>query len=386
MFSRTAFTPEFVDHARAFNGWPKEASIAQWYAARNVPFLRNNVYSRITRGMPASRKQISKVIAYLLDDAQKNDPERRALNVYLASRMNDDPAKVTLTQVLAMTTVAPTFLDVMGLGEPVLKWVFSDVVNPSKHVRLFEPDEEDKVREAIIWMYVEAGRHMVSPKLNSIQALAAGEKRIDRKLAVYQDAAVAWWRKHPWTVVQAVGPRKSLGMAIALPVRLEVYDRVRAGELRTYEVEPEDLMENSDSIIIEGLTMQPPDGPQERLSSPNLCLVMAMLCQQAWLSRMPGIGEERPLRLLTFRGTPLNARRAERFGYRVTGTFQRKLNIEFMERTLYLDGKGLKDSWLVGIWKGVQKHMVCSGRFDATPQPPSPTIVVRPDAVKTIVS
>lgn len=86
-----------------------------------------------------------------------------------------------------------------------------------------------------------------------------------------------------------------------------------------------------------------------------LRIFAAILCQEAHLSDLPGIGYEIPLRLLAFVGTPKTRRRAMRAGHKPTNTFMHGTDIEFLEQQLLLDKRGHRDWAIWGIWTGLQK-------------------------------
>lgn len=97
-----------------------------------------------------------------------------------------------------------------------------------------------------------------------------------------------------------------------------------------------------------------------------LRIFAAILCQEAHLSDVPGIGHEVPLRLLAFAGTPKTRKRALRAGYRPTNTFMYGTDIEFLEKKLMVDKRGHREWPLWGIWTGLQKATA-----NLTPRPAS---------------
>jgi len=84
----------------------------------------------------------------------------------------------------------------------------------------------------------------------------------------------------------------------------------------------------------------------------------AMLCQKAWLSTVPEIGNRVPLRLLGPMGTKKNKWRMQMAGYWPTGTRVFDIpDVEFMERFFTIRAKRLLDgvdAGMLGNWHRLQ--------------------------------
>lgn len=173
----------------------------------------------------------------------------------------------------------------------------------------------------------------------------------------YRERAVRWWQKNRWTVIHAVDRSGITAMCIALPVTEAYFNRARSGVCMSYACEPADVEpDTSPFITVEAL------GPNPALRRSGghvgLSLVMAMICQQARLSDVPGLGSrEVPLRALSFAGTPLNGKRLKRFGYKPLGTFMPGTEVEYFERRLAFRGGGFWDAAYMGIWRGLQPQL-----------------------------
>lgn len=87
--------------------------------------------------------------------------------------------------------------------------------------------------------------------------------------------------------------------------------------------------------------------------SPTLPVLVAALCQQAYLTRTPDRGFGKSIHLLAFAGTDTNHERAAQFGFKPTGTVMHNRNIAMLERVVnpklnYCDGM------ILGPWRALQ--------------------------------
>lgn len=350
---RQAFTHEFLLHAKTTKGWPAEASVKSWCGenGRQLEFMQNGMYARVARGEFVDDRHVWLVTCYLLHPAHKDHPERRSLNQFLLNRGVESPHSATAEQVIDLVSVKEEIPDDgFGWGTRVILSVFDSIARPTSHVRLIRAEHE--VREAMGWLWVEAGRQLTSLKLPQFQALAAQEARVGVSLQEYQERAVAWWKTNPWTVVYAIREKKITGVCIALPVTEEFYKRARSGECATFDCQQGDLEVSSPFIIVEGVV--PEIDMRTKTGGLGESLVMAAVCQQARLSDVQHICLDKPLRLLSFTATPVGKRRLRKFGYKPLGTYFPGKDIEYMERQLVLSPLRPADAALVGVWKCLQ--------------------------------
>lgn len=354
--SERAFTSEFCTHAATHGGWPVEKCLRAFWHERNVAFMRNNAYSLIRQGHFAEEEHIRRVVVYLLDDAQRDTPERAALDLFLAGKGITDPGQATVSRVLERATLSRAVADEgFGIGMQILLWVFDAVMRPDKHLWLIT--DERRVREAAGWVCVECGRHMADDlTLPPLQALEVAEERMRTPLKEYQERIVAFWRRNPFSVMHAVEGNKVTGMCMAVPVTEAHYRKAAAGGCMSYDIPTAEILDVSPFVILEGFGIDP--DLDRKGNGLGLSLVMAMICQQARVSDVPDLGSARtPLRVLAFTGTKPSAARLRKFRYRPLKTYMPGTRIEFMERTLAFRGQGFRDAAYMGIWRGVQLLM-----------------------------
>jgi len=308
-------------------------------------------------GGPQPERDIAKLVEYLRQTRDpRRDPDKlqETLYAFLKKHKAADPATLDLTEIVELVSqpAAPSLLDALMEGTGLVLSVFERVRNPARCVELCQSPEE--VHEAVRWMFIELGRLMTRKQLTAGESIYRGEDRIGTSLADYQRRAVEWWRAEPWTVIRVRGHRRSAGMSIVLPLKADIYESVFRGERKTYWCTPADLCRPSPNLLVEGLTMRPAEEGLEG-DAPSLNLIVAVLCQEAHLSDVPGVGIEFPLRLLTFAAAPKQRQRALKFEYKPTGTYMHGTDVEFLERQLIMKNRGIRQWGLWGIWRGLQK-------------------------------
>lgn len=174
--------------------------------------------------------------------------------------------------------------------------------------------------------------------------------------SAYQKAIVALWEVNPWVAVRAVLNGEVKGISISFPVTERFYRELASGKGVSYACPPDQIEPcRSQWIVVEGLATTAFEHSRRRRPGPSL--VMAMMCQQAYLSDLPGCPQQVPLHLLSFAGTPVGKARLERFGYLPTGNKMGDFDIVFLERIIHLEGTGMADAQLIGVWLGMQKTL-----------------------------
>ena len=367
------FRDVFRAHMTLVDAWPKPSALRAWLQSRGVRGIRNGICRGMENGKAQPERYLAKLIDYLRQTRDpKRDPDKLQETLYAFLRKSGaaDPAALQLPEIMEVVSesAAPTFTDAFLEGIGVIKATFDLVRNPTSCVEFCQ--NPDDVREAIRWMFIELGRLMSREHLNIAESIVRGEARIGTSLTEYQSRAIEWWRVEPWTVIFTRGYRRPAGMSIALPLTADAYESVLRGKKKSYWCTAADLYRPSSCIVVEGMTMRPPEEGLEG-DAKNLRLLIAMLCQQAHLSDMPGLGREFPLRLLTFAAAPKQRQRAMKFGYQPTGMFMHGTNVEFLERRLMMQKRGIREWGLWGIWTGLQNSTAKIVTPHATDQPRS---------------
>lgn len=367
------FRPSFREHMTLADAWPKPEALRAWLKARGARGIRNGICSGMEHGKAQPERYLAKLIDYLRQPRDPRwDPDRLQETLYTFLRKSGaaDPSALQIAEIMQLVSqpASPTFTDAFMEGISVIKSAFDLVRHPTTCVEFCQ--SPDDVCEAIRWMFIELGRLMSRERLNITRSIVRGEARIGTSLSDYQHQAVDWWRTEPWTVILTRGHRRPAGMSIALPLTTDAFESVLRGEKKTYWCTPADLCRPSPFIVVEGMTMRPPEEGLEG-DAKNLRLLIAMLCQQAHLSDIPGLGRDFPLRLLTFTAAPKQRQRAMKFGYEPTGKYMHGTDVEFLERRLMMEKRGVREWGLWGIWTGVQHATAKMTTPRATDQPGS---------------
>lgn len=350
-----ALRQDFVEHMGPYGGPPSEKSVRKWCEQRRTKLGRHGSFGALRRGDPAPSWMFALVAGYLLDPAHRGYQERRGLETYAAKRGFKGLDTATEADVIGLITT-DEFQGDHGFADPgILYWIFSKIKRPTQHVRPFGPSEEQQVKECLAWICVEEGRQLSSPDLEIFAALEVAAARMGISLADYQARMLAIWRQNPWTIVRSVRGDRVTGVSVALPVTEAYYRDLRAGQGMSYQCQPSHVLPASQWLVVDAIAPAPHGTPRER--EPGNSLMMAVLCQHARLTDTGACPGQDPLRLLTFAETPVGEARAKRYGYRPTGTTMGGKDIAFLERTLHLEGAGLIDAMLIGIWQGLQREM-----------------------------
>jgi hypothetical protein len=367
-----AFRPEFLIHMAPFGGLPPIESIRLWGREKRMRFIRNGQYAPIRTGEAGKVSHLRMIVAYLIDPRHRNLDEWRGVSDYLIRQGLLNPASLDDATIFDMITTDSEPPD-QGVQPSVMFWTFDKIMHPNQYVRPFKRTEVAEVKEALGWMCIDVGRQVTgNPDLEPFKALDVAEQRMRTTATEYQKKILALWEVNPWVVVRAVRDGEVKGLCICLPLTKAHYDELSSGKGISYNT-PADQIEPCCSrwIVLEGLATTAFEHSRKR--RPGVSLVMAMLCQQAYLSDIPGCPEHDELTMLSFTGTPVGEARLKRFGYMPTGTKMGGLDIDFMQRKLHLEGSGLRDAALIGIWKGLQKAL-----REAYPRAQRPGVVVVP--------
>lgn len=307
-----SFNPDFIRHFDLRGAWPKRQATG---------IAKSGRYSELRAGDAGIEGYFFRFVECCRRRIPAADRERRALDEYLVQIGVANPSALTVEEIVDRVSrpARRSFVDDLMGGRETFAGLFGMFVHPARCVRPCLNEAE--VRSAIAWMFAEAGRLTSRSELDVQGAVERGRQQIEVALDEYCLRAVEWWRREQWTVVLALDGGRPAGMGIALPLRSSVYDEVRRGNRGGYECLAEDLESPSAQVLVEGLAMRHADGVLASRRH-NRFLLAAVACQQAHLSRGPGVGREMPLRLLSFAGTPANRARLRRFNAPSSRGFQ----------------------------------------------------------------
>ncbi len=214
---------------------------------------------------------------------------------------------------------------------------------------------ESDVCKVVNWMYINSARLNRAPDLSPDDAVDIAAQEVIRwPIRSYQGRAIEWRLRSPWSLLFARGDNGTpVGACISLPVSAQFYDRVRKGEIPSYNCRASDLATPSAHLIVECCTGRPSHLPCTT-RQPDFHLLVALLCQMAYLTSVPGLPDEVPMRLLGVVGTPENAERARAWGFLPTGARCPRTGVEYHERIMHLNPQS--PDWTPGfLWIGLQR-------------------------------
>ena len=123
------------------------------------------------------------------------------------------------------------------------------------------------------------------------------------------------WAQHtPWSVVRAWHRSAPVGVSIMLPLSAAAYEDVYQGRLTPYDCTARHLDQPSLNLGIEAVAERPSLVGREN-PNPTLSMRVATLFQLASLARCNRLESAAKLRILSFAGTPENARRLKIIGF-----------------------------------------------------------------------
>lgn len=360
-----AFTKDFCRFMDQHDGWPRLDAFENWLTGKGGQGFKSGWYYDLIKARPVNERYSREVIRYLIENEAYPEllRKRKVLFQFLTEMRVPNPSVLAVKDILAVVCKPshrkrpkPITGDPWRGGLRLIQEIFQFRRAPWTYVQLLNKDEEHLVRESIQWMFIEVGRSFVGPKLNKERAIQQAESMIGVPVEKYEELALAWWRAEQWTIIRARGQRKSVGMCISLPVNLDLYEEVRRSGRRSHTCHISEFLNPSPDLLAEGLAMRPFEDGSE-LRGQTRSLFFAVLCQQAYLSSVPGLFRDRPLRVLCPAGTKQNEKRAKWVGYEPTGTFFPGTHIPLMERKLQFSRPRIRsplDSAAAGAWLQLQ--------------------------------
>ncbi len=360
---------EFRDHLnRTRFGWPLHKVVTPWARKYFGTAWASGTYSRMRQGHPATEETIQKLISYIKigDDSSPDLPECRAIwNEYLCGKTNKNLASLSTGEILhvicepatsasIVTTVRDELMHALDMVGDFIKVAWQ----PRRFVKHCQSPEH--VQMAVRWVYIQAARLNTNPELPASEAIRVAESDVLKlPMSKYLDQAIEWWKFNPWTVLFAADRGTRIGVCINLPVNDEAYIRARLGTPATELCAKADLLSTSPQLIVEALAMRPREIATS-VQNPTRCMLIAFVCQQAWLTRVDGLAKSVPMRLLAVGGTPENCDRLLAAKYKPTGTKMARTGVDLYERSLSLERKLQKDYAVYVQWRGLQSLLAYS--------------------------
>jgi hypothetical protein len=317
--------------------------------------FRTQEYAKLVRGEPVRPESVTKVVSYLLDVGYDGNREAVRFVRYL-----DDsgiPPKERRCDRLVELLTEPEPINPFEQGTTAVRDLFELLRDPTRGVRPCRDAEE--VREATRWLFVEGGRRAAgSRRLHESEAVIAGEDFVKTSFETYADRLVQWWSAVPWSV--AVGGEHTdqpLGMSIMAPLTSEEYSLVRTGELDMFDHALPPGRGPSDYLFIESMAPSCVKRSGFRLTPAIVHVFRALICQQAALSDVDGLGEDRALHLLSLGCFKEFHGWLRRFGFSPTGAVTPMARLQLWERVSWSGDDSFRESAHLGAWRALQRRL-----------------------------
>lgn len=357
-----AFKADFLQYIHEHDAWPVEKEVNSFRESD----MTHGAYKSLLEGNAQSYEYVIATLVCMLRVSQ--DPKlglrRTILLDYLFQKSVTNAEELDAYKVAAY--VCESFKDRREkkfFRDAFEHWLdhlidaFVKTRSPQDHLHFCD---EKEVREAIDWMYIEAGRAVGGKRLSRKAARLRAESIVKVDFEDYVAQATLWHVRYPWTVIQVLGDSKDkVGMCINLPVRKDAYEAVKLGRRTSTSCTDNELEFPSRFLIAEGLALAPRE-ECKRSFSDTKALLYAVLCQQAKLSDIPGIGWEHPMYILSFAATKANLRRLKWGGYKLLDAHMFKTGWRLVQRTFDLqneDQQSLLDLPVLGVWLKLQARL-----------------------------
>lgn len=340
-----AFTPEFCEYMHRHGGFPKDAPTIAWLQKHEFPCDRLEL-SALRLGRYAQEKYATCFIRMLTEPGDDRELIRasRVLADFAKEHGIPDIQSVPLETLISHTCtgVSTDPLEDRPRKQPMFDALvrgLQDLATFPLRVVFGHPvagsSKDLPVRLAIEWVFVRFAQQVLpsGPGLSREAAIAAAEELLGIGFSDYVERAESWVSVSRWVLSFARRSQGPVAASILLPVRPEVYTRVRSGELATSDVTADDLMVPSHHFVFEALA-ENPDVPRANRRSPTLTMAMALANQHAALMRygQPGVGPR--FRFLAPAATPANRDRMLGSGWKATDASDPKRGFPYWEKQI----------------------------------------------------
>lgn len=348
-----ALKSDLVRVLTAANGWPPHKALTEWIRTQSGAkdldgSIRNETYGHIRRGHQVAPRYLVAFVAYYLDCLEFGRQLQFITTVtgFLAKQGVHDPLGVPQQELLDYLITEENPDAMMGEFSALVRQ-FHRRGLAERNLQLVPCSDLDEVAR---WVYIEVarGEGLNGPRLGDDEAITVATDKLQFPIQRYADQLRAMQRINPWTVVYSMGKTEPVGFTSLHPVRPEVYEAVRRGELASYEIEESDMVFPSRHLVIEGIANRP--APSSRCpNATSWSLLLSIVCQAAYLTWSNGPLSNEPIHVLAPAGTPLNERRLVNARYSKVADSMAVRKIKVYERIIHFSYKHPTD-WMFHIF------------------------------------
>ena len=182
------------------------------------------------------------------------------------------------------------------------------------------------VEELVKWFMKDVGyefaqdQGLLADSLSETECLALAEQHLQRTLPRFQQRLLDYWRAAPWSVVQATSAGRRVGGSAIIPLRTEIYQRLRDGDITDLDIRGDHLTVPSRNLVAFQITKTRNPKVGNLVGWDTSRCLGTILYQGARLSWDPVPRHEpAPIRLLSIGGSRAVDERLERHGYQRVG-------------------------------------------------------------------
>lgn len=316
--------------------------------------MRTKTVADIRAGRAAPEQHIAKFISYLLDTSYKGNEAAVRFLKYL-DHVKISPSQRTVFHLMALLTHPSEPINPFLTGMDAVKDLFQQFCDPCGGVRPCKDEEE--VAMVTRWLYVDGGRRAGGHKLSEGDAIREGERFVRTSLADYSERLIGWHRLEPWTVaVSGDSLDFPVAMSVTAPISEARYELIRAGKLDMLRSTLEPGLVRSADLFFETFAQRQLPRRGWTITPQLFHMLRAVLCQQAVLSDVPGLGHTRPLRIISLGCTEEYRIWLQRFNYVPVGVAMPETQLELWGRDFWTKRLWLQYSAHLGVWHGIQRR------------------------------
>lgn len=318
---------DFIDLLQSRDAMPKASAVEAWLK-KNKLGVKNNAISNLLKGIAVSAIYAEPLVRYVIKFGEK-DPQNKtyvALCDFIQSVTNRSANLFGPHEMAALILDNDDYL----AGGP--NRLFELLGGPFPFLNSAVGCSADEIRDVIEWMYVHYGRNVLG-EVPLHEAEAEATKRIGATPQQFAQIAADWHRFDNWTITSVRDREQIVGTTGGLPLKEDVYQRFRSGELDPLEVSVDDLRRPSRYLLLLFAAPRPLefDGPKNNVTTH---LNFSLIHQLAILAHFKDEEPAFPLHIITFAPSPISKFRLESSGFKAVGTLLPRSKYPIYERKI----------------------------------------------------
>lgn len=330
---------EFCKLMTERRAWPSGPTFLEWVRDVRGDTMKTSTYTKLRRGEPVELRFVRLLVDFELhagNDAEESRVRQNRFHAVLLSTGIKDPFALSADGLVA--AIIEPDRDALAGGLAALEEALSKL--PDHRVEANATLDEIELTNE--WMYTQLGRTAAGDNadISDETATFIAEAVVGISQEDYLRRALAWQKRVPWSVVPVRSANTLIGGTIVLPLRQDIYKRVRCGEAMASDVRPNEFAFPSRHLFLESAAYRPSVPPDDAYHLTPY-VILTFDSQISRLSFTPDVFHK-PLHLLSRISTPRGERRLRSYSFKETGTYEAKTGLPLMELRLEAHDKGDK--------------------------------------------